>query len=72
MRKNKVHDKTIIVDARFAGSNQNRKLVFTGSHNWTYSANHRNDEIFVRLESADFYSSFYAHFNDAYNTGTPQ
>ena len=31
VRKNKVHDKTIIVDAKFAGSNQNRKLVFTGS-----------------------------------------
>ena len=26
----------------------------------------------VRLESADLYSSYYSHFNDAYNTGDPQ
>ncbi len=71
VRQHSVHDKTIAVFARFAGSADNRHLVFTGSHNWTYSANYRNDEIFVRLESADLYNAYYNHFNDAYNTGTP-
>jgi phosphatidylserine/phosphatidylglycerophosphate/cardiolipin synthase-like enzyme len=72
VRKNNVHDKIVVVDAKFAGSAENRKLVFTGSHNWTYSANYSNDELFARLESADLYSSYYKHFNDAYNTGDPQ
>jgi phosphatidylserine/phosphatidylglycerophosphate/cardiolipin synthase-like enzyme len=70
VRKHSVHDKFILVYARFAGSVDNRYLIFTGSHNWTYSANYRNDEIFVRVESPDFYTPYYNHFNDAYNTGT--
>lgn len=70
VRKHSVHDKTILVYARFADSTANRYLIFTGSHNWTYSANHRNDEIFVRLESEALYTPFYNHFNDAYNNGT--
>jgi phosphatidylserine/phosphatidylglycerophosphate/cardiolipin synthase-like enzyme len=70
VRKHDVHDKFILVNAKFAGSADNRSLVFTGSHNWTYSANYRNDELFVRVESQDFYTPFYNHFNDAYNTGT--
>ena len=69
VRKNDVHDKNVIVHARFAGSKENRHLVFTGSHNWTYSANYRNDELFVRVESQALYAAYYGHFNDAYNTG---
>lgn len=65
-----VHDKLILVYSRFADSTDNRSLVFTGSHNWTYSANYRNDEIFVRLESEALYAAYVDHFNDAYNTGT--
>lgn len=70
VRKHSVHDKTILVFAKFADSVDNRSLIFTGSHNWTYSANYRNDEIFVRVESADLYTPYYNHFNDAYNNGT--
>ncbi|WP_063748818.1 phospholipase D-like domain-containing protein [Chondromyces apiculatus] len=72
VRGNNVHDKTVLVYARFAASTENRYLVFTGSHNWTYSANYRNDELFVRLESEDLYDAYYDHFNDAYNNGTAQ
>jgi len=71
VRQHSVHDKTIVAFAKFAGSADNRYLIFTGSHNWTYSANYRNDELFVRLESSVFYTSYYNHFNDAYNTGAP-
>lgn len=69
VRQHDVHDKFILVNAKFAGSADNRSLIFTGSHNWTYSANYRNDELFVRVESQDFYTPYYNHFNDAYNTG---
>ncbi|WP_394850584.1 phospholipase D-like domain-containing protein [Pendulispora brunnea] len=70
VRHHVVHDKFILVNSKFAASTTNRYLIFTGSHNWTYSANYRNDEIFVRLESKDLYDAFYTHFNDAYNNGT--
>ncbi|NGN63095.1 hypothetical protein G5C51_04135 [Streptomyces sp. A7024] len=72
VRKAPVHDKTIIVYAKYAGSAANRTLVFTGSHNITYSALHYNDEILVKVEdSQPMYDAFYDHFNDAYNTGSP-
>lgn len=70
VRRHDIHDKTILVYSRFADSTDNRSLIFTGSHNWTYSANYRNDEFFVRLESEALYDAYYAHFNDAYNNGT--
>ncbi|WP_394829670.1 phospholipase D-like domain-containing protein [Pendulispora albinea] len=71
VRRHVVHDKMVLVNSKFGDSTANRFLIFTGSHNWTYSANYRNDEIFVRLESKDLYDAFYTHFNDAYNAGTP-
>ncbi|NIK62251.1 phospholipase D-like domain-containing protein [Kribbella shirazensis] len=71
VRKSPVHDKTIIVSARYAGSSAVRPLVFTGSHNLTASALQYNDEILVKVaDSQPMYDAFYAHFNDAYNTGT--
>ncbi|BCJ37035.1 hypothetical protein Athai_45380 [Actinocatenispora thailandica] len=66
-----VHDKTILVYGRYAGSTGDRTLVFTGSHNLTYSALHYNDEILVKVEDSQaMYDAFFAHFNDAYNTGS--
>ena len=70
VRTHDVHDKYILVYSKFADSTAYRYLVFTGSHNWTESANSKNDEIFVRVESQDFYTPYYNHFNDAYNNGT--
>lgn len=71
VRTNKVHDKLVIVHARFAGSPAARYLVFTGSHDWTYSANYRNDELFVRIESHPFHGLYNAHFNAAFGPGLP-
>ncbi len=71
VRTNKVHDKLVIVQARLAGSPAVRYLVFTGSHDWTYSANYRNDELFVRVESQSFHGAYVAHFNDAFGPGAP-
>lgn len=71
VRTNDLHDKLVIVAARFAGSPEVRHLVFTGSHNWTYSANYRNDEIFVRIESQPFHAAYVAHFDEAWTTGKP-
>jgi phosphatidylserine/phosphatidylglycerophosphate/cardiolipin synthase-like enzyme len=66
-----VHDKAIIIYGRYAGSTADRTLVFTGSHNLTASALRYNDEILVKVEDSQaMYDAFYAHFNDAYNTGS--
>jgi len=71
VHKSPVHDKAILVYGRYAGSTDDRTLVFTGSHNLTKSALRYNDEILVKVEdSQPMYDAFYAHFNDAYNTGT--
>jgi hypothetical protein len=71
VRKNIVHDKVVIVAARFAGSPDVRHLVFTGSHNWTYSANYRNDELFVKIEDEAIHALYAAHFADADATSSP-
>jgi phosphatidylserine/phosphatidylglycerophosphate/cardiolipin synthase-like enzyme len=67
-----VHDKSIVVYSKYAGSTAYRYLIFTGSHNLTYSALHLNDELLVKVEdpSGTLYNAYYNHFNDAYNTGT--
>ncbi len=68
-----VHDKMILILAKYAGSSTDRTLVFTGSHNLTKSALRYNDELLVKVEdSQPMYDAFYNHFNDAYNTGTAQ
>jgi hypothetical protein len=71
VRQSKVHDKSVIVHARFAGSPERRFLIFTGSHNWTQSANYRNDELFVRLESEPLHARYREHFQHAWDAGTP-
>jgi hypothetical protein len=64
-----VHDKTIIVYAKYAGSTANRYIVFTGSHNLTKSALRYNDETFVKIDdSQPLYKAFYDHFGAAYST----
>lgn len=66
-----VHDKSIIVHAKFAGSSTYRDIVFTGSHNLTKSALRYNDEIFVKLtDSTPLYQAFYDHFGAAYSKTT--
>lgn len=70
------HDKNILVFAKFGCGNdcndaKRKKIVFTGSHNWTKSANETNDELFVRIDNPRVYDAFVRHFNRAYN-GSPK
>ncbi|WP_177326072.1 phospholipase D-like domain-containing protein [Nannocystis exedens] len=68
-RVNNVHDKNVLIYAKFAGSEMPRYIVLTGSHNWTGPAKFRNDEILLRLESKALYEAFLQHFNDAFDAG---
>ena len=69
VRKRDIHSKFVAVYGNFRGTYEYR--VYTGSHNWTYSANYDNDEVLVRMGAetgADhpLYDAYWAHFNGAY------
>ena len=59
------HNKILIVDPSLPASDP---LVFTGSHNWSASADTKNDENVVIVHSAKianiYYQSFYQNFID--------
>lgn len=78
VRKAHTHDKLVLVQAKIGcGSPQackydkRRKVVFTGSHNWTTSANDLNDELFVRIEDDRTYDAFVGHFAAEYDGHSP-
>lgn len=58
VRRINTHDKFILVKGKYAGSTQTRRIVFTGSHNLSESANYLNDELFVKLEDDAIYAGF--------------
>lgn len=67
VKKNRTHDKIFLVDAKVGDKRQ--KLVFTGSHNWTQSANSVNDELLVKIANPAVYSSFKKHLDKQYEAG---
>ena len=74
IRRGPIHDKAFIMYGKFGGSWKYR--IYTGSHNLGYSAGRLFDEIFVKLApesgaSHPAYDAFMAHFDDAWNAGTP-
>lgn len=71
-RKDKVHDKFFLVYGKYGTSYAYR--VYTGSQNWSQDALNENEEIFVKMAPETgtvhpLYDGYYAHFNDAYNSG---
>ena len=58
-----IHSKYLLVDSRYAGSTTPRRLVFTGSHNWTGPALDANDETLLRVEDDGVYNAFLADWN---------
>ena len=58
-----IHSKYLLIDSRYAGSTTPRRLVFTGSHNWTGPALDANDETLLRVEDDGVYNAFLADWN---------
>ena len=54
-----LHHKLAIVDANFAASDPQ---VITGSHNWSNSANDRNDENTLIIHSAEIANQYFQQF----------
>lgn len=53
-----LHSKYFLIDAPYAGSVGHRRLVFTGSHNWTGPALTINDETQLRIEDDVVFAGF--------------
>ena len=63
-----LHSKAMIVDQSNA---QSDPLVLAGSHNWSASANDKNDENTLVIYDATIANIFYQEFIARYNAGTP-
>jgi phosphatidylserine/phosphatidylglycerophosphate/cardiolipin synthase-like enzyme len=53
-----LHSKYLLIDAKYAGSTAARRLVFTGSHNYTGPALTSNDETLLRIEDPAVFAAF--------------
>lgn len=59
-----IHSKTLLVDSDYRGDNgvTHRKLVFTGSHNYTANALENNDEVLIRVDDPDVFAAYRANW----------
>lgn len=62
-----MHHKYAIVDQSDAGADP---LVITGSHNWSNSAQYRNDENTLIIHSQDLANQYYQEFVNRFKAGT--
>lgn len=53
-----LHSKYVVIDALYAGSTTHRRLVFTGSHNWTGPSLTDNDEAQLRVEDDGVFDAY--------------
>lgn len=70
-RAGALHSKLITLEY-IDSNNQDRKLVYTGSHNLTRQSTFRNDEILVEIENQVLYDGYSEHFNEYWNRSESQ
>ena len=58
-----LHSKYLAIEGNYAGA-ANQKVVWTGSHNYTYPALRANDEVLLRIDGAAFHDAFRQNFRD--------
>ncbi|MBT2406478.1 hypothetical protein J7I97_30490 [Streptomyces sp. ISL-87] len=56
-----IHSKYMLIEGTYLGG-ANRKLVFTGSHNYTYPNLRSHDETLLKIDNASAYDVFTANF----------
>ncbi|MCX4539494.1 phospholipase D-like domain-containing protein [Streptomyces sp. NBC_01565] len=56
-----IHSKYLLIEGTYLGG-ANRKLVFTGSHNYTYPNLRSHDETLLKIDNAAVYDAFAANF----------
>ena len=52
-----VHSKYLLINGTYDGT-PGRKLVFTGSHNYTWGALRANDETLLKIDNSSIYDQF--------------
>jgi phosphatidylserine/phosphatidylglycerophosphate/cardiolipin synthase-like enzyme len=65
----RVHDKYFFIDGTYLGTQ--RKLVWTGSHNWDFGALRTNEEAILRVEDPEVFAAFDANWDRVWATGDP-
>ncbi len=65
-----LQSKYLLIDARYAGSTAPRRLVFTGSHNWSGPALRTNDETLLRIDNAGVYNAYLSNWNAVRSSAT--
>lgn len=63
-----LHSKAMIIDQSNASSDP---FILTGSHNWSNSADQKNDENTIIIHDAGIANLFYQEFSERYKNGTP-
>lgn len=63
-----LHSKSVIVDQSNSSSDP---LVLTGSHNWSSSADQKNDENTLVIHDAGIVNLYYQEFSERYENGVP-
>ena len=53
-----IHSKYLLISSRYAGSTAPRRLLWTGSHNYTGNALRNNDELLLRVEDDALFAAF--------------
>lgn len=58
-----IHSKYLLIDSNYDGAEvEHRKLVFTGSHNYTAGALRTNDETLIRVDDGAVFDAFEADY----------
>jgi phosphatidylserine/phosphatidylglycerophosphate/cardiolipin synthase-like enzyme len=57
-----IHSKYLLIDAPYVDAGPHRRLVFTGSHNWTGPALTINDETLLRVEDDGVFAAYLANW----------
>ncbi|MFD8987277.1 phospholipase D-like domain-containing protein [Streptomyces goshikiensis] len=57
-----IHSKYLLIEGTYLGG-AHRKLVFTGSHNYTYPNLRSHDETVLKIDDAAVYDAFAANFD---------
>ncbi len=64
-----LHSKYLFVDGGYV--NTQRKLVWTGSHNWVYGSIRLNEETILRVDDATVFAGFDENWKTIWATSTP-
>jgi phosphatidylserine/phosphatidylglycerophosphate/cardiolipin synthase-like enzyme len=58
-----IHSKYLLIDSPYGADGTTRKLVFTGSHNYTNAALRTNDEMLLLVDDEHVFSRFMANWD---------